>query len=112
MLPLVTSQQRTVTLIMRQSEYVSTPRRLKKISQSVCFYSISSAQEFDKKKGAGLRSLRSALTWATRPPVSLPFLIRYELPHKPLDSLGLAYPGAVTRLFKLFILLLSECYLR
>ena len=37
--------------------------------------------------------------------MSLLFLIRYELSHKPPDSLGLAYPGAVTRLLKLFILL-------
>nr|DAV82532.1 MAG TPA: hypothetical protein [Caudoviricetes sp.] len=96
---------------MRQSECVSNTLSVRNFSQSTCFYSISSAKEFDKKKGAGFRSLRSALTWATRPSVSLPFLIRYELPHKPLDSLGLAYPGAVTRLLKLFILLLSECYL-
>lgn len=39
---------------------------------------------------------------AAAPSVLLPFLIRYEFSHKPLDSLSLAYPGAVTRLLKLF----------
>ena len=39
---------------------------------------------------------------AAAPSVLIPFLIRYELSHKPLDSLSLAYPGAVTRLLKLF----------
>ena len=39
---------------------------------------------------------------AAAPSVLLPFLIRYELSHKSLDSLSLAYPGAVTRLLKLF----------
>mgnify|MGYP000996218879 CR=1 FL=1 len=48
---------------------------------------------------------------AVAPSVLLLFLIRYELSHKPPDSLRLAYPGAVTRLLKRFILLLSECYL-
>ena len=39
---------------------------------------------------------------AAAPSVLLLFLIRYELSHKSLDSLSLAYPGAVTRLLKLF----------
>lgn len=34
---------------------------------------------------------------AVAPSVLLPFLIRYELSHKSLDSLSLAYPSAVTR---------------
>ena len=39
---------------------------------------------------------------AAAPSVLLLFLIRYELSHKSPDSLSLAYPGAVTRLLKLF----------
>lgn len=39
---------------------------------------------------------------AVAPSVLLRFLIRYELSHKSLDSLSLAYPSAVTRLLKLF----------
>ena len=54
------------------------------------------------KNGSSCNTDATRKEGALAPSVLLPFLIRYELSHKSLDSLSLAYPGAVTRLLKLF----------
>ena len=54
------------------------------------------------KTGAHTTRMQHEKEGAAAPSVLLLFLIRYELSHKSLDSLSLAYPGAVTRLLKLF----------